>query len=244
MLVSADDDTGAFFAKPPAERQVLVEASALLAPTADVQAAEALLLGMLRTDVNVVRGTATLVLAIHARISAQYVFVLLPWIALLAALPLAELARVAAPRWISCAWLVLLAAPALTTCVLYFTVRKGERPQWREAYQFVWNRREADDLVLGMEATVGEFYLAPLATDLRNTTHVAWLDKWRATEPRTWARHARRTWYIFNPEQLLEWDAQQAADFQRLLREECRLVKCYPLYVESRDLSVWVYVRD
>ena len=66
MLVSADDDTGAFFAKPPAERQVLVQASALLAPTADVQAAEALLLGMLRTDVNVVRGTATLVLAIHA----------------------------------------------------------------------------------------------------------------------------------------------------------------------------------
>jgi hypothetical protein len=30
---------------------------------------------------------------------------------------------------------------------------------------------------------------------------------------------------------------------RRFLAEECRLVACYPLYVESRDLSVWVYLR-
>jgi hypothetical protein len=66
MLVGGDDDTGAFFARPPAERHVLIEAAALLDPAADVQAARGLLLGMLRTDVNVVRGTAALVLAVHA----------------------------------------------------------------------------------------------------------------------------------------------------------------------------------
>ena len=66
MLVGGDDDTSAFFERPPAERQVLVEASALLDPAADVPAARSLLLRMLRADVNVVRGTAALVLAVHA----------------------------------------------------------------------------------------------------------------------------------------------------------------------------------
>jgi hypothetical protein len=138
----------------------------------------------------------------------------------------------------------VLVLPALATTALYFTVRRGERPQWREAYEFVWNRREEHDLVLGMEATVGEYYLAPRRTDLRQTVHVAWLDTWRAHLPEHWAPHARRTWYVVNPEQFLDWGPRDAAEVQRMLREECRLVKCYPLYVESRDLSVWVYLRD
>jgi hypothetical protein len=48
---------------------------------------------------------------------------------------------------------------------------------------------------------------------------------------------------MFNPEQLYDWEECDRLDFQRFLVEECRLVKCFPLYVESRDLSVWVYMR-
>ena len=187
---------------------------------------------------------AAVLLAMFARMAAQYVFFLLPWVAVLAALPLEDRAiggRATAVRWPLLAILVL---PALATTALYFTVRRGERPQWRDAYEFVWNRREEFDLVLGMEATVGEYYVAPLRTELRQPLHVAWLDRWRARVPEEWAEHARRTWYLVNPEQFLDWDPADAADFQRMLREECRLVKCFPLYVESRDLSVWIYLRD
>ena len=63
----ADTETAAFFARPAAERQVLVQASALLDPASDLPAARGLLLGMLRSDLNVVRGTAALVLAVHAQ---------------------------------------------------------------------------------------------------------------------------------------------------------------------------------
>ena len=66
MLVGGDDDTSAFFARPAAQRQVLVRAAAWLDPQADPTTAGTLWLDMLCSDVNVVRGTATLVLAIHA----------------------------------------------------------------------------------------------------------------------------------------------------------------------------------
>ncbi len=195
---------------------------------------------------------AGLGMSLVARISAQYVFVVLPWIALLACVPLADsrdgaqadaIPHSALAGGMRAAWLGLLLLPALATTGLYFTVRQGERPQWREAYEYVWNQRQEGDLVLGMEATVGEYYLNPLATELRHPLHVAWLDSFRAHEPARWAGHARRTWYILNPEQLLDWYPEDAAAMRRFLAEECRLVKCYPLYVESRDLSVWVYVR-
>jgi len=193
---------------------------------------------------------AALTMSLFARISAQYVFVVLPWIALLACVPLEagedaeeEAAAGASLGYLRSAWLAVLVLPALATSVLYFTVRSGERPRWREAYEYVWNQREEGDLVLGMEASVGEYYLNPSATDLRHPTHVGWLDSWRAREPFVWAEHARRTWYILNPEQLYDWNPSDAERMRRFLAEECRLVQCYPLYVESRDLSVWVYVR-
>lgn len=195
---------------------------------------------------------AALAMSLFARISAQYVFVVLPWIALLACVPMAGHAgeeaggpeqESSSERHLRVAWLVILVLPALATSMLYFTVRAGERPRWREAYEYVWNQREEGDLVLGMEASVGEYYLNPSATDLRHPAHVGWLDSWRAREPFLWAKHARRTWLILNPEQLYDWNPGDAARMRRFLAEECRLVQCYPLYVESRDLSVWVYVR-
>jgi mannosyltransferase len=187
---------------------------------------------------------SALLVSFFARVSAQYVFVALPWFALLACVPLAprDPAETGLPG-ARAAWLLLLVLPALANVGLYFTVRKGERPQWREAYEYVWNRREEGDLVLGMEASVGEYYLNPLREDLRRTVRVAWLDRYRAHEPERWAEHARRTWYVVNPEQLLDWRAEDAAAMRRFLAEECRLVACYPLYVESRDLSVWIYLR-
>jgi len=187
---------------------------------------------------------AMLVCSLQVVVSAQYVFVLLPWIAILAAWPLEPApgggARGGALQF---GWLALLVLPAFATTLLYFGPRQGERPQWRAAYQFVWNQREQDDLILGMEAPVGEYYLGSFDADLQNPSRVAWLDRWRAWRPRDWAAHARRAWYIFNPEQLKGWDENEAREFERFLREQCRMVKCFPLYVESRDLSVMVYLR-
>ncbi len=185
--------------------------------------------------------SALLACSLRVTVAAKFVFAFLPWIAVLAAWPLERDA--AEPRPFALGWLALLVLPAVASTALYFGPRRGERPQWRAAYELVWNQREPEDLILGMEAPVGEYYLAGLGADLQNPERVAWLDRWRGQRVRDWAAHARRAWYVFNPEQLKGWEDADREDFERFLREQCRLVKCFPLYVESRDLSVWVYLR-
>ena len=194
---------------------------------------------------TVALGLAALgVASLRVTVAAKFVFAFLPWIAVLAVWPLErEAAEGAEARPFSLGWLAVLVLPALASVALYFGPRAGERPPWRAAYELVWNQREEDDLILGMEAPVGEYYLSGLGADLQNPERVAWLDRWRARRPRDWAAHARRAWYVFNPEQLKGWEDAEREDFERFLREQCRLVKCFPLYVESRDLSVWVYLR-
>src|SRR5262249_35190283 len=158
---------------------------------------------------------------LFARISGQYGFVVLPWIALRGCAPLAqpdqEAAESLAARRLPASWLLVLVLPALTTSALYFAVRAGERPRWRAPYESAGNWREQGDLVLGMEASVGEYYLNPHATDLRHPVRVAWLDSWRAREPFLWAKHARRTWLILNPEQLYDWNPADAERMRRFL---------------------------
>lgn len=185
-----------------------------------------------------------LVASALVRVSAQYVFVVLPWIALVAVLPLGGREPGPLGRRGDVAWSVVLAVPAFVTCGLYMTVRMGEREPWREAYQHVVNRRAPEEQIFGMAATVGEFYLAPGNTDLRHPTALTWLDYFHARVPEHFAARGKRQWFVVNPEQFAGWDPRDAADFQRFLREECRVDRVWPLYVESRDLSVWVYRRD
>ncbi len=184
------------------------------------------------------------VAAALVRVSAQYVFVVLPWIALVAVLPIGEARPGPFGRRGELAWLLVLVLPALATCGLYMTTRAGERPAYREAFQFAANVRQEGEMIFGTAASIGEFYLAPGSTDLRRPTALCWLDKDYARVPEYWARRGRRGLYVVNPEEFVGWNARDAADFQRYLREECRLVAAWPLYVESRDLSVWVYRRD
>ncbi|NOT30501.1 MAG: hypothetical protein HOP15_08650 [Planctomycetes bacterium] len=184
------------------------------------------------------------------RVSAQYVFVLLPWIAMVAALGLAVRTG---PRETLAARLrlvllaLLVAMPGLVESGLYFLVRHGDRPRWREAYAYVFEHKGARDLVLGMDAPVAEFYLNPSSSRLREWSAVTWLDDWRSRLPMDWARYGRRTWLVINAAQLDDWTLQptsgeRRAEFERLLREECVRVASFEVPLTPRDLDVHVYV--
>lgn len=188
---------------------------------------------------------AAAIFSLFVRVSAQYVFALLPWVALLAAAPAfhAEDAPVRPRAAWSFAWAAIVALPLLVQTGLYMTVRRGERPAWREAYAYVQSARAPGDLVAGMEAAVGEHYFDRAAVDLRHPRHVAVLDRWRHDEVRGWARAGRPMWLVVNKEQLAAWPREDARRFERFLAEECRLARTFTLEVESRDLTVWVYRR-
>ena len=185
----------------------------------------------------------------YARMSAQYVFVLLPWLAFLAAAPVAALGRrgfFRVPPSFGLAYLTLLVLPALANLFLYFTVAHGDRPRWREAYAFVQGERRPGDLVLGMEAPVGEYYLDPDPgrSDVRNWDHVVFLDRFRADLAGDWARYPRRAWLLVNEEQLQDWSSGERARFLADLARHYRLVRSFPVHVMARDLNVLVYLRE
>lgn len=182
------------------------------------------------------------------RVSAQYVFVLQPWIAAVAGLaffPRGAPGYAAVPRRTLLALAVL--APALLETTLYFTLRHGDRPRWREAYAYVFEHRGPDDLVLGMDAPVAEYYLDPRATDLRNWRQVTWFDDYRGRLTQDWARYDRRTWFVVNRALFDDWgslpdSAENRAEAERVLREECELVARFDVPLTPRDLDLEVYV--
>ena len=207
--------------------------------------------------VVVVGFVSAAVIATVARMTAQYVFLLLPWVCLLAALPLDEralwhsglpgeraLRDYLKPRRMGAAYLALLVLPSLTNCLLQLTVRSGERPPWREAYTLVYDNLRPGDLVMGMSAAVGEYYFDAEETFVRYPDDVVYLDRYRWDTAETWDRTGRRTWFVVNHEELDDWKAPLRRRFEQLLREECRCLARFPLIVESRDLSVYVYLRE
>ena len=175
--------------------------------------------------------------ALFGRVTAQYAFAFLPWIAWVAARP----AVVARTRAGAIAWAALLVLPAAVDQGLFLTLRHGERPRWREAVELVWSRREAQDLVLMMAAPIGEHYLAPDATDLRRPTIVGWIDKWRPDLARRWYERSRNVWIVLQPENLEDWGRHDREALQAFLESECHLIRRFPVPALGRDLSVEVY---
>jgi hypothetical protein len=216
---------------------------------------------MLALAVTAIGLLTALIASLFAIVTAQYVFVLLPWIAYLASAPLeageepgADMNRDggksrsgspgrSAPIASWCYALVLV-LPPLADIGLYFTEHNGARPMLREAYQYVWNHRASEDLIFGMETPVGEYYLNPGTRDLRRTVAVARLDAYHAEGPAEWTRYGRRAWFVIRGEWIKSLWPGDRERLVALLGEQCRLVQSYPLYVGARDLSVLVYVRD
>ncbi|MHC4264303.1 MAG: hypothetical protein ACYSWX_17430 [Planctomycetota bacterium] len=72
---------------------------------------------------------------------------------------------------------------------------------------------------------------------------VVYLDPFRYEVLLSWDRYPRRTWFVVNHEEFEDWPDRERANVERILREQCHLVEQFPLIVESRDLSVAVYLR-
>jgi len=195
--------------------------------------------------VGALLGLACALLAsLLVRVSAQYVFVFLPWIAAVTAAPLRRAQGIPRSTGLQLAALALIVAPGLVDGALYFVYRNGDRPQWREAYRYVFDHARPDDLILGMDAPVGEYYLDARADDLRHWSRVVWFDRFRADTADQWARYGRRTWFVVNHELLQDFPADRRAATRRLFDQECREVARFELPWTPRDLDVFVYVRE
>ena len=81
--------------------------------------------------------------SLRALVSAQYAFCVFPFLCALAAAALDSASMNSKMR---SAWLLVLALPLVAGDVLYLTSREGERPRWREAWEYVASQREPGDV--------------------------------------------------------------------------------------------------
>jgi hypothetical protein len=180
---------------------------------------------------------AALVLSRFALLSAQYLFLLLPWVAFLAAWPLSG----TRPGMMARTLTVLVLVSGAVGCWRYATVRGADRPPWRAAWNYVADHAGEDDLVSGMAAPVGEYYLNPSHRFLRRPVRVAWIDEHRPRVPEPWPRRGRRAWVVLNREYLVKWALEDRDRFTRLLEDRGHLAARFPRALWGRDMSVEVW---
>lgn len=178
------------------------------------------------------------------RVAAQYCFVLFPFFALLAALPLGGSSTRLRTGPMRLAYGFLLLAPLVLEDGLYFGLRNGDRPHWREAFAHVMEQRRPTDLVYGMEAPVGRYYWEPLEDDLRRDGSFMFLDSWSAKKPEDWRRYGRRMWFVLNRDQTQDWPMEDRQRLLALLDEQCSLEAHFAIPWTPRDLDVFVYLFD
>ena len=176
--------------------------------------------------------------ALFAKVAAQYVFVVLPWVVAVATVPLAFIHRPA----LRTAWMLLLSLPPAIDSALYFAVRHGDRPRWKEAFARVFEERGPEDLVFGMHAPVGEYYLNPGATWLRSQRSLLRLDETLLGAAEPWLRRGRKLWVVLAPEDLKDWSRAARESLLELLEQEGRKAAVFPVPWTPRDMVVEVWV--
>jgi len=177
----------------------------------------------------------------RALVSAQYAFCVFPFLCALAA---AAMDSRSIPSRMRSAWLLVLALPLVAGDLLYLSSREGERPRWREAWEYVASERESGDLVIGMGAQVGEHYLGGRNPNLRAPRSAYPLGEYFPDGPKRWKRHERRVWMIVRPLWLDTLSQKEKAVVERWLVEDCRLVRRFPVEMEGRDLDLEVWRRE
>lgn len=202
------------------------------------------LAGLFAAGVALIGMGSLLLVSTRMLMTAQYTFCLLPWVLLVAVAPLEALGKSVSGRALFWAGGSALTATLFASTLLYFTTRRGERPRWREAYEFVDAQREPGDLVLSMGAPLAEFYLGAEEPDPRRPREIKALADWFPDAPRRWNRHDRRAWIVTRPQWLPSFRPQDAQSIEAWLVSDCRLVKSFPVLMEGKDLEVRVYLFE
>lgn len=211
--------------------------------------------GALAVLVSVVGVGAIVVLGVVVTTTAQYAFVHLPWIALVASWPLGRGELLGTPRRAT-AYLFLLTAPLLASSVMQLGPRYGDRPRWREACAHVMSRMADGDLVVSLPSTVAEHYLglgryARGATAEDRAARVPTrlpelagdIDSFNTRTLERPARDGRAMWIVVRLDFLEKWPERDRSRLQAFLRDECRLEARFPVRIEARNLDIEVWRR-
>ena len=166
--------------------------------------------------------------------TSYYVFFALPFFFLLAGLALAENWE---SRRLALTAALIMAAFYLQGTALYFTVHHGDRIRWKEAVEYVERHRDPADKIIGGGSEAVSYYLGEEPA-LLNGTKLQTMIQWELKPE--WRQPEERTWYVVNDVLIEELDHDGL--FRKFFREECRLLKEYPLWNGPKNRTARVYL--
>lgn len=221
-------------------------------PTLLAAAAILALRGVLRRDrrsmVLTLLGFGSLasgfVASLLVRTNAQYVFVALPFLALLVGREIADLGRASLPAVERLGAAALAAALVLDFAggaFLYHTAERGHRAPWREACQVVFEACQPGEAVVSTQATVVECYLNPRNPTPRDPEASLYINRFEANQFEIATRCSPRAWFLVLDVDLDEWPAVEREVFRRFLWNECRPVADWTLQFAGKNqtLRLW-----
>lgn len=167
------------------------------------------------------------------QVTAQYVFCLLPFVVLLAVWPLGN-----SRGW---AYGGILILPLLALSALEVGPWHGSRPRWREAFAHVQAQRGSGDLVLSMQAGLGDLYTQPGWTDARYPLAHAWADRTQPMRIVDAARLDRPSWLILRRDFLLKWPARDRVVLEHILARQAQRVLLLEGSPPGRDMTLEIY---
>ena len=158
----------------------------------------------------------------------RYVFVILPFWAILGAIAFREMFVQTGKRGklLALGILLLLVADPLGQDALYFAYQNGNRPDWRGAWQIVSREKTDGDLVLATRPELGHYYLDDEVASINSV------------DPDTIERDGNRVWFVIDEAtgqvdpDLEQWIGPRSGCSRTRLAEKVRLCK-YPTSAHS-----------
>jgi hypothetical protein len=170
---------------------------------------------------------ALLLLAPFAFTVDRYIFVTLPFWAILGAVALTEL-FVRADKYgriLSLGVLLLFVADSLSQDASYYLYQNGNRPDWKGAFSLIAQEMAEEDLVLATSPELGHQYLGD---------GVEWIN---SMDPDAIERAGRRVWFVIDDS--IGW---VAPDLELWIRENSRLVEVLEVMMPGKSLSISIYL--
>ncbi len=159
--------------------------------------------------------------------ASRYFFVALPSFVILCALATEELVLNVRKygKLLVVGVIFLIFAEAIGQDILYYTYQKGNRDDWKGAFAFVEEQKEAGDLVVSTRPLMAEYYLGEEALRLNST------------EPMFVVESGKRAWFVID----MSWIIPT---WQEWIDENLMLVKVLDVHVAARNFVMRVYLYD
>jgi 4-amino-4-deoxy-L-arabinose transferase-like glycosyltransferase len=168
-----------------------------------------------------------LALSPYAFVTNRYAFITLPFWTILAAFAITELFAACPRKLRIVSWgvLALVIAGALSQNALYYSTRKGERPDWRSAMALVAEKRTDRDLVFVSHTNVGQYYLGP---DVRSIGDMV---------PATLEAGGHKAWIV-----IVESTQLYSPALRGWIRDNTTLIDIVPVHAPGRNLSIQIFL--